>query len=113
MREIVLLIVLLGSLFLSNVYAKDTVSNITAGINNLADKIEKSVENIATTVVDKLSSFAIFLKNIISDASKVLAIILGILGAFLWFSGLSPYRGRRLIFSAVLLVFLAYIINFI
>jgi hypothetical protein len=45
--------------------------------------------------------------------SKTLSVILGLVGAFLYFSGLNKYTGRGMIIGAVLLYLLAeFILNF-
>lgn len=87
-----------------------TATNITNTINNFMNSITNSTEDVINSAMANLISFANFLKNVIYNASEVLAILFGIIGGFLVLSGISPYRGRRLVISAILLALLAIII---
>jgi len=88
----------------------DAATNITNTINNFMNSITNSTEDVINTALSNLISFTNFLKNVIYNASEVLAILFGIVGGFLWLSGISPYRGRRLVISAILLALLAIIV---
>ncbi|WP_446752964.1 hypothetical protein [Vulcanisaeta sp. JCM 16161] len=88
----------------------NAASNVTSTINDFMNSITNSTENVINTALADLISFTNFLKNVIYNASTVLAILFGIIGGFLWLSGISPYRGRRLVISAILLALLAIII---
>jgi hypothetical protein len=88
----------------------DAANNITSTINNFMNSITNGVENVINNALMNLVSFANFLKNVIYNASEILALLFGVIGGFLWLSGISPYRGRRLVISAFLLALLAIII---
>lgn len=88
----------------------DAAANITNTINNFMNSITNGTEDVINNALANLISFTNFLKSVIYNASEVLAILFGILGGFLWLSGISPYRGRRLVISAVLLALLAIVI---
>ena len=88
----------------------NAASNVTSTINNFMNSITNSTEDVINTALANLISFTNFLKNIIYNASTALALLFGIIGGFLWLSGISPYRGRRLVISAILLALLAIII---
>jgi type IV secretory pathway VirB2 component (pilin) len=88
----------------------NAATNITDTINNFMNSITNSTEDVINTALANLISFTNFLKNVIYNASEVLAILFGIIGGFLWLSGVSPYRGRRLVISAILLALLAIVI---
>ncbi|WP_069807188.1 hypothetical protein [Vulcanisaeta thermophila] len=87
-----------------------TAANITNTINNFMNSITNSTEDVINNALANLTAFANFLKNVIYEASEVLALLFGIIGGFLWLSGISPYRGRRLVISAILLALLAIVI---
>ncbi len=72
----------------------DAASNVTNTINDFMNSITNSTENVINTALADLISFTNFLKNVIYNASTVLALLFGIIGGFLWLSGISPYRGR-------------------
>ena len=88
----------------------DVASNVTNTINNFMNSITNGTENVINTALNNLVSFTNYLKNVIYNASEALAILFGIIGGFLWLSNISPYRGRRLVISAILLALLAIII---
>lgn len=88
----------------------DVASNVTNTINNFMSSITNGTENVINTALNNLVSFTNYLKNVIYNASEALAILFGIIGGFLWLSNISPYRGRRLVISAILLALLAIII---
>ena len=88
----------------------NAASNVTETINDFMNSITNSTESVINTALANLVSFTNFLKNIIYNASTALALLFGIVGGFLWLSGISPYRGRRLVISAILLALLAIII---
>ncbi len=88
----------------------NAATNVTSTINGFMDSITNGTENIINTALADLISFTNFLKSVIYSASEALAILFGIIGGFLWLSGISPYRGRRLVISAILLALLAIII---
>jgi hypothetical protein len=92
----------------SNINA--ATSNITSTINNFMNSITNGTEDVINTALANLVSFTNFLKNAVYNASQVLALLFGIIGGFLWLSGISPYRGRRLVISAILLALLSLII---
>jgi type III secretory pathway component EscU len=91
--------------------ATHAANNVTNAINNFTDTFTRSVESIINNALQNLVDFTNFLKAIVMTASRVLAVALGIIGGFLWLSGISPYRGKRLVVSAVLLSLLVLVVN--
>jgi hypothetical protein len=76
-------------------------------------KITQTIEQILNSVDNFLQHLKDVLKTHISSMSKTLSVILGLVGAFLYFSGLNKYTGRGMIIGAVLLYILAeFILNF-
>lgn len=88
----------------------NTADNITSTINGFMNSITNGTESVINTALANLISFTNYLKDVIYNASTALALLFGIIGGFLWLSGISPYRGRRLVISAILLALLAIII---
>jgi hypothetical protein len=75
-------------------------------------KITQTIEQILTSIDNFLQHLKDVLKTHISSMSKTLSVILGLVGAFLYFSGLNKYTGRGMIIGAVLLYLLAeFILN--
>ena len=75
-------------------------------------KITQAIEQILTSIDNFLQHLKDVLKTNISSMSKTLSVILGLVGAFLYFSGLNKYTGRGMIIGAVLLYLLAeFILN--
>ncbi len=72
----------------------NAASNVTETINDFMNSITNSTESVINTALANLVSFTNFLKNVLYNTSTVLAILFGIIGGFLWLSGISPYRGR-------------------
>ncbi len=69
----------------------NAASNVTNTINNFMNSITNSTENVINDALNNLISFTNFLKNVIYNASTVLALLFGIIGGgFLWLSGISP-----------------------
>jgi hypothetical protein len=76
-------------------------------------KITQTIEQILNSVDNFLQHLKDVLKTHISSMSKTLSVILGLVGAFLYFSGFNKYTGRGMIIGAVLLYLLAeFILNF-
>lgn len=69
------------------------------------------INNIVDNILKSLDSFLQNLKEVIKvhivSISKSLAVILGLIGSVLYFSGLSKYSGRGMIIGAVLLYLLS------
>jgi uncharacterized protein involved in cysteine biosynthesis len=70
-------------------------------------KITQTIEQILNSVDNFLQHLKDVLKTHISSMSKTLSVILGLVGAFLYFSSLNKYTGRGMIIGAVLLYLLA------
>jgi hypothetical protein len=76
-------------------------------------KITQTIEQILNSVDNFLQHLKDVLKTHISSMSKTLSVLLGLVGAFLYFSGFNKYTGRGMIIGAVLLYLLAeFILNF-
>jgi len=85
----------------------------TSSVSNIAENLKKSFENTANAIVGTLSDFLTYLEKIIVKVSEILAIGLAIIGCFLWFSGISPYSGKRMVLSAMLLALFAYVLKLV
>ncbi len=90
-----------------------TIENVTSGIDRLAKGLTTGIENATNVVIKHLSNFTEFLKDAIIRLSHITSVILALVGLFLWFSGISPYSGKRMVFSAVLLFALSYVLKFV
>ena len=88
----------------------NAATNVTSTINDFMNSITNGTENVINTALANLVSLTNYLRSVMYSASEALAILFGIIGGFLWLSGISPYRGRRLVISAILLALLAIII---
>jgi hypothetical protein len=73
-------------------------------INQIIDQILNSIDNF-------LQNLKEVLKIHIISISKALSVILGLVGALLYFSGINKYGGRGMILGAILLYLLAEFIN--
>lgn len=110
--SIFVLTTLISFVIVSNVVFA-SIENVTSGLNKLAKSLTSGIENATTGILNSLSNFTLFLKNTIMKFSEIASIILALIGIFLWFSGISPYSGRRMVISAALLFVFAYILKFI
>ncbi len=110
-----IVILLLASLPI--VYAASGTSGtgvgIESGIKNLAKAIEMGFENTTNTILSTLSGFVTYLKNILIKVSEIVSICLALVGFFLWFSGINPYSGKRMVISALLLFAFAYVLKYV
>ncbi|MEM1570638.1 MAG: hypothetical protein QXS00_01685 [Pyrobaculum sp.] len=87
---------------------------LVAAATNSTDpfaKINTIIENILKSVESFLENLKNILKTHIISISKTLSVILGLLGAFLYFSGLNKYSGRGMLIGAVLLYLMAEFVN--
>jgi len=74
-----------------------------------ANNSEARITN--NTIVTSMNTALSMIVKILIKISEVLSIGLVIVGLFLWFSRISPYTGKRLIISAILLFIFAYILK--
>ena len=93
------------------VSVESKVDDVVATVDNFVSDVVDGIKGLALGILSEIQDFALFVKDAIVDFSKVLAVILGVVGGFLWLSGLSPYRGRRLILSALLLALFSIVIT--
>lgn len=70
-------------------------------------KISQTVESILSSIDKFLQNLKDVLKTHMVSISRTLSVILGLVGAVLYFSGLNKYSGRGLIIGAILLYILA------
>ncbi|AFA38253.1 hypothetical protein Pogu_0226 [Pyrobaculum oguniense TE7] len=87
---------------------------LVAAATNSTDpfaKINTIIENILKSVESFLENLKNILKTHIISISKTLSAILGLVGAFLYFSGLNKYSGRGMLIGAVLLYLMAEFVN--
>ncbi|AET31935.1 hypothetical protein [Pyrobaculum ferrireducens] len=70
-------------------------------------KISQTIENILSSIDSFLQNLKNVLKTHIISISKTLSVILGLVGALLYFSGLNKYGGRGMIIGALLLYLLS------
>ncbi len=94
-------IVLLLAMFVT---AATNVTDPFTKISDMANNLMKSLENFLQNLKESVKTF-------VSSIAKTLSVILGLLGALLYFSGISKYSGRSMIFSAVLLYILSEVVN--
>jgi len=90
-----------------------TGAGLESGIKNLAKALETGFENATNTILATLSGFVNYLKGIVIKVSEIVSICLALIGFFLWFSGINPYSGKRMIISAMLLFAFAYVLKYI
>ncbi|NPA70323.1 MAG: hypothetical protein GXO26_05880 [Crenarchaeota archaeon] len=92
-----------------------TTSIVHAETTDVATSIIKSLQEIfektSNTIVYSMNTTLQMIANVLVKVSEVLSIALTIIGLFLWFSRISPYTGRRLLISAVLLFVFAYVLK--
>ncbi len=86
---------------------------IESGIKNLAKALETGLENTTNTILSTLSRFVSCLKNIVIRVSEIVSVCLALIGFFLWFSGINPYSGKRMVISALLLFAFAYVLKYV
>ncbi|MFN7105123.1 MAG: hypothetical protein ACK4M3_00815 [Pyrobaculum sp.] len=81
---------------------------------NSTNPLQK-IEQIIADVFSSLDSFLKHVRDIIklhiSSIAKTLSIILAMIGAVLYFSGISKYSGRGILIGAVLLYILAELLS--
>lgn len=70
-------------------------------------KISQTIDQILTSLDNFQQNLKEVLKTHITSISKTLSIILGLVGALLYFSGINKYGGRGMIIGAILLYLLA------
>jgi hypothetical protein len=70
-------------------------------------KIGQTIDQILTSLDNFLQNLKEALKTHITSISKTLSVILGLVGALLYFSGINKYGGRSMIIGAVLLYLFA------
>ncbi len=96
-----------------------TITAITIGVvvhaespvNSIVKNIQNIFEKTGNTIVTSMNTALSMIVKILIKISEVLSIGLVIVGLFLWFSRISPYTGKRLIISAILLFIFAYILK--
>lgn len=74
-------------------------------------KIAKTIDSVLTSVDNFLQNLKEVLKTHVASMSKTLSVILGLVGAFLYFSGINKYGGRSMLIGAVVLYILAEFVN--
>lgn len=74
-------------------------------------RMDKIVENALTFVDRFLQNLDIIIRYYISSISRSLSVILGLIGAVLYFSGISKYTGRSMMIGAVALYILSQIVS--
>ena len=70
-------------------------------------KISQAIDQILTSLDNFLQNLKEVLKIHITSISRTLSIILALVGALLYFSGINKYGGRGMIIGAILLYLLA------
>ena len=100
MRRIIVAVFILAPLVAAATNSTDPFAKINTIIENILKSVESFLENLKN-----------ILKTHIISISKTLSVILGLLGAFLYFSGLNKYSGRGMLIGAVLLYLMAEFVN--
>ncbi|WP_053240308.1 hypothetical protein [Pyrobaculum islandicum] len=88
--------------------------SLTFAISNATDpfvKIYKTIDSILSSVDNFLQNLKDILKIHIASMAKTLSVILGLIGAFLYFSGINKYGGRGMIMGAIVMYLLAEFVN--
>ncbi|MEM4437093.1 MAG: hypothetical protein QW680_00405 [Pyrobaculum sp.] len=74
-------------------------------------KINNIFENILNSINNFLENLKEIIKKYIVSISKTLSIILGLVGAVLYLSGIHKYGGRGMVIGAILLYVFAEFVN--
>lgn len=98
--KVVLLALAISVLAFAASNSTDPFAKIGQMVDNLLNSIDKFLQNLKDV-----------LKAHMSSISRTLSVIMGLIGAVLYFSGISKYSGRSLIFGAILLYVLAEFIS--
>ncbi len=86
---------------------------LASGTSSIVYNLKKGFENAANSIVNTISDLLSCLEKVMVKLSEVFSIGLAIIGFFLWFSGVSPYSGKRMVLSAALLAIFAYILKLV
>lgn len=100
MKSVVVAILILAPLVAAATNSTDPFAKINTIIENILKSVESFLENLKN-----------ILKTHIITISKTMSAILGLVGAFLYFSGLNKYSGRGMLIGAVLLYLMAEFVN--
>jgi len=88
---------------------------LLGSIANATNAVFNTLDNAVASVLDGLDKFLAdtlsILKVKIVGIAKSVALILGLLGAFLWLSGIYRYGGRSMVFSAIILYLLSEVVK--
>ncbi len=68
-------------------------------------------EETGNTIVSSMNTALSIIVKVLIKISEMLSVGLIIVGIFLWLSRISPYTGRKLIISAILLFIFAYVLK--
>ncbi|NPB00288.1 MAG: hypothetical protein GXO10_02840 [Crenarchaeota archaeon] len=101
------IVLIVVSLAVTSIAYAQTSDVATSIIKSLQDIFEKT----SNTIVNSMNVTLQMIASVLIRVSEVLSIALTIVGLFLWFSRISPYTGRRLLISAVLLFVFAYVLK--
>ncbi len=105
------LLALLASLLPLVVYAAALNATNSTTPTGVLDNINNIINNWLNYGVYFLTNLEYILKYYIVKISEVVAVIMAMVGAFLYFSRLGKYTGRSLLIGAVLLYLLAEILK--
>jgi len=78
---------------------------------SIIKSLQQIFEKTSNTIVSSMNVTLQMIASVLVRVSEILSIALTIVGLFLWFSRISPYTGRRLLISAVLLFVFAYVLK--
>lgn len=88
---------------------------LLGSVANATNTVFNTLNNAVASILDGLDNFLSntlgILKVKIVSIARSAALILGLLGAFLWLSGIYRYGGRGMVFSAIILYILSEVIK--
>lgn len=106
---LLLIVLLLPAIALSQT-TNSTATNSTNPLQVL-NNIDNIIENGLNYINDFLNNLSYITRIYVIKFSETLAIMMGIIGAFLYFTRLSRYTGRSLIIGAILLYLFAEVLK--
>ncbi len=107
MISLIMILLVVTCLAVASSAHAETTDITTSIIKSLQEIFEKT----SNVIVNSMNTTLQMIASVLVKVSEVLSIALTIVGLFLWFSRISPYTGRRLLISAVLLFVFAYVLK--
>lgn len=112
-KEILMLILTISLITsLTQFEMNNTIS--TASYENSGNPLEwlrEKIDNIFNSATEISTYVLVKIYDTIIIIARILYMVLGLYGFVLWFSGYSPYRGRRILMGAAALAIVIELIN--